>query len=141
MPETLSPGEVARTLSHHHGKTAGEKHAERIEIIEAILLAIVAVATAWSGYQTARWDGRQAHLYALSAKERAAENRAATLSGQQRLYDTTTFGFWLQEKVQGHNEEAAPRSSGASGPSTALRSTPGSDRSTPQPRTPRPGRS
>ena len=107
MPETVSPGEVAHTLSHHHGKTAGEKHAERIEIIEAILLAIVAVATAWSGYQTARWDGRQAHLYALSAKERAAENRAATLSGQQRLYDTSTFGFWLQEKAQGHNEAAA----------------------------------
>ena len=107
MPETHSPGEVARTLSHHHGKTAGEKHAERIEIIEAILLAIVAVATAWSGYQTARWDGRQARLYGLSAKERAAENRAATLSGQQRLYDTSTFGFWLQEKAQGEHEAAA----------------------------------
>lgn len=107
MPETISPGEVAHTLSHHHGKTAGEKHAEWIEIIEAILLAIVAVATAWSGYQTARWDGRQARLYGLSAKERAAENRAATLSGQQRLYDTSTFGFWLQEKAQGEHEAAA----------------------------------
>ena len=108
MPETISPGEVAHTLSHQHGhKTPGEKHAERLEILEAILLAIVAVATAWSGYQTARWDGRQAHLYGLSAKERAAENRAATLSGQQRLYDTSTFGFWLQEKVQGHHEAAA----------------------------------
>ena len=74
-----------------------EKHAERIEILEAILLAVVAVATAWSGYQTARWDGRQAHFYGLANKERAAQNRAATLSGQQRLYDTSTFGFWLQE--------------------------------------------
>ena len=108
MPETISPGEVAHTLSHQHGhKTPGEKHAERLEILEAILLAIVAVATAWSGYQTARWDGRQAHLYGLSAKERAAENRAATLSGQQRLYDTSTFGFWLQEKAQGEHEAAA----------------------------------
>ena len=108
MPETISPGEVAHTLSHQHGhKTPGEKHAERLEILEAILLAIVAVATAWSGYQTARWDGRQAHLYGLSAKERAAENRAATLSGQQRLYDTSTFGFWLQEKAQGEQEAAA----------------------------------
>jgi hypothetical protein len=107
MPETVSPGEVAHTLSHHHGKTAGEKHAERIEILEAILLAIVAVATAWSGYQTGRWDGDQAQLYSLSNKERAAENRAATISGQQRLYDTTTFGFWLQEKAAGHNEAVA----------------------------------
>ena len=88
-------------------KTRGEKHAERVEILEAILLAIVAVATAWSGYETARWDGRQAHLYGLSSKERAAENRASTLSGQQRLYDTSTFGFWLQEKAQGDHEAAA----------------------------------
>jgi hypothetical protein len=65
------------------------------------------VATAWSGYQTARWDGRQAHLYGLSSKERAAENRAANVSGQQRLYDTSTFGFWLQEKAQSDHEAAA----------------------------------
>jgi hypothetical protein len=108
VPESLSPGEVAHTLSHQHGhKTAGEKHAERIEILEAILLAIVAVATAWSGYQTGRWDAVQAHEYGLSNKERAAENRAATLSGQQRLYDTSTFGFWLQEKAAGDKEATA----------------------------------
>jgi hypothetical protein len=108
MPETVSPGEVAHTLSHHHGgKTAGEKRSERVEIVEAILLAIVAVATAWSGYQTGRWDGDQAHLYGLSNKERAAENRAATASGQQIIYDTTTFGFWLQEKAAGDHEAAA----------------------------------
>jgi hypothetical protein len=107
VAETLSTPEVAHAIGHHHGKTRGEKHAERVEILEAILLAVVAVATAWSGYQTARWDGRQAHLYGLSSKARAAENRASTLSGQQRLYDTSTFGFWLQEKAQGDHEAAA----------------------------------
>jgi hypothetical protein len=69
VAETLSTPEVAHTIGHHHGKTQAEKHAERIEILEAILLAIVAVATAWSGYETGRWDGRQAHLYGLSSKE------------------------------------------------------------------------
>jgi hypothetical protein len=107
MPETVSPGEVAHTLSHQHGhKTAGEKHAERIEIIEAVLLAIVAVATAWSGYQTARWDGDQAYFYGLSNKQRAAENRAATRNGQELLFNTSTLGFWLQEKAAG-DEKAA----------------------------------
>jgi hypothetical protein len=105
--ETLSTPEVAHAIDQHHGKTRSEKHAERIEILEAILLAVVAVATAWSGYQTARWDGRQAHLYGLANKERAAENRAANLNGQQRLYDTSTFGFWLQAASTGHRESAA----------------------------------
>ena len=107
MGETLSNTEVAHELSHRHHKSQGEKHAERVEILEAILLAVVAVATAWSGYQTARWDSRQAQLYGLSNKERTAENREATKSGQQRIYDTTTFGFWLQETATGHREAAA----------------------------------
>jgi hypothetical protein len=110
MPETLSTPEVAHTIGHQHGhgsESGVGKHETRIEILEAILLAIVAVATAWSGYQTARWDGRQAHLYGLSSKYRSIENRAATLSGQQRLYDTTTFGFWLQATSQGDHEAAA----------------------------------
>ena len=107
MPESLSAPEVAHhALEHGHRHAAGLR-AELVEIGEAILLAVVAVATAWSGYQTARWDGRQAHEYGLSNRYRAAENRAATRSGQQRIYDTTTFGFWLQAKAQGHNAAAA----------------------------------
>lgn len=102
MGETLSTAEVAHELSHPR-----HVHEGRIELLEAILLAIVAVATAWSGYQTARWDGHQAHLYGISNKDRAAQNREATKSGQQKIYDTTTFGFWLQETVAGHRQAAA----------------------------------
>jgi hypothetical protein len=103
--ETLSTSEVAHEVSHHH-RSHSEKHAERVEILEAILLAVVAVAAAWSGYQTGRWDGRQAHLYGLSNRERAAQNREATKSGQQRIYDTTTFGFWLQATASGDRQAA-----------------------------------
>lgn len=108
MPESLSAPEVAHhALEHEHGAAVGGLRHDLIEIGEAILLAIVAIATAWSGYQTARWDGRQAHEYGLSNKYRAAENRAATRSGQQKIYDTTTFGFWLESKAQGNAEAAA----------------------------------
>jgi hypothetical protein len=106
VPETVSTSEVAHHALEHEHARAGGRRAELIEIVEAALLAIVAVGTAWSGYQTARWDGRQAHLYGLSSKYRALENRAATRSGQQKLYDTTTFGFWLQSKVQADREAA-----------------------------------
>jgi len=87
-------------MGHGHGQPAMTRRAELVEIGEAILLAVVAIATAWSGYQTARFDARQAHLYGLSNKYRAAENRAATRSGQLQLYDSTTFSFWLQGKAQ-----------------------------------------
>jgi hypothetical protein len=108
MAETVSGAEVAHELGHSHGHPeTTRRRAEVIEILEAVVLAVVAVATAWSGYQTGRWDGRQAHLYGLSTKYRAVENRFATKSGQQRLYDTTTFDFWLQSKTQGDRVGAA----------------------------------
>jgi hypothetical protein len=107
VPETVSTSEVAHHAFEHEHARAGGRRAELIEIVEAALLAIVAVATAWSGYQTARWDGRQAHLYGLANKYRALENQAATRSGQQRLYDTTAFDFWLQTRAQGDREAAA----------------------------------
>lgn len=107
MPEALSPSEVGHVLQHKHAREHVQRHQGLIEIVEAVLLAIVAVATAWSGYQTGKFDGRQAHFYGLSNKYRAESNRAATISGQQKLYDTTTFGFWYQTKVQGNDAAAA----------------------------------
>jgi len=105
MAETVSTPEVAHAIGHQHGHHMSRR-AELIEILEAVLLAIVAVATAWSGYQTARWDSRQANLYGLSNKYRALSNKAATRSGQEELYDTSTFSFWLQTKAQGDREAA-----------------------------------
>jgi hypothetical protein len=105
MAETVSTPEVAHAIGHQHGHGMSRR-AELIEILEAALLAIVAVATAWSGYQTARWDSRQAHLYGLSTKYRALSNKAATRSGQEELYDTSTFSFWLQTKAQGDRQAA-----------------------------------
>jgi hypothetical protein len=110
MPEGSSNVEIAHHHLHEHGHAGERIQATRretiIEIAEAVLLALVAIATAWSGYQTGRWDGRQAHLYGLSTKYRAAENRAATIAGQRHLYDTSTFGFWLQEKARGDQGDA-----------------------------------
>jgi hypothetical protein len=81
------------------------EHRELIEILEAVVLAFVAVATAWSGYQAAIWDGRQAHLYGLSSKYRLVATQSSSLAGQERLFDTTTFSFWLQAHASGNRTE------------------------------------
>jgi hypothetical protein len=106
MAEPITPGEVAHTVVHARHHERSNRREGLIEVGEALLLAIVAIATAWSGYQTGKWDGRQAHLYGLSSKYRVQADSATTLSGQQRLYDTSTFGFWLQEKASGNEAEA-----------------------------------
>jgi hypothetical protein len=101
MAETVSTPEVAHAIGHHHGASGSGRRAELVEILEAVVLAVVAVATAWSGYQTARWDGRQAKLYGTSTKNRALSNKYATRNGQLQLYDSTTFSFWLQARSRG----------------------------------------
>lgn len=106
MAETVSPSEVAHTVGHGHAGEHTERRLELLEIGEAILLALVAIATAWSGYQTGKWDGRQSSLYSISSRYRVEQDSANTRSGQQRLYDTNTFGFWLNATAQGNEADA-----------------------------------
>ena len=66
-----------------------------IEIAQVLLLALVAVLTAWSGYQAARWNTKSAESYGITQGLRAQAQGAQTLAGQQMLYDSTTFDTWL----------------------------------------------
>ena len=55
--------EISRKLSEQEEKEKRKARWELlVEIAEVAALAIVAVATAWSGYQSARWDGQQSLL-------------------------------------------------------------------------------
>ena len=107
MPEEMNI-EAAYALSERGGH-ASEKQRRRRElgeILEIVILATVAVATAWSGYQAARWDGRQALLYGESTTMRIEADEAATLGGQQRLLDVSTFNTWIEARAQGQDQIA-----------------------------------
>lgn len=96
--------EVAHTLAHR--ETPGEPSGRErlIEIAEAALLALVAVAAAWSGYQAAKWDGHEAFLYGTADEHRVRATAAATAGGQQRLLDVSTFNTWIQAHQEGDKE-------------------------------------
>jgi len=79
---------------------------EAIEIIEAVILALVAVATAWSGYQAAQWAGKRAEQYAEATRLRINAEGLATLAGQERIYDSDTFNSWLAAKLDGKEQAA-----------------------------------
>jgi hypothetical protein len=101
MPES-SNIEVAHSINEvgeHHGSGRRRPHEVAIEIGEALLLALVAVSTAWSGYQSALWDGRSTKLYGDSSRIRIQATQKTTRGGQEQLYDATTFNFWLQAKL------------------------------------------
>ena len=108
MLESVGPlGYVIRKLSQvlASGDTSQARF-ELIEIIEALILALVAVATAWSGYQAAQWAGKRAELYANANRLRVTAEGLATLAGQERIYDSDTFGSWLGARLDGKAEAA-----------------------------------
>ena len=105
MPEGNANIEIAQHLREHggHGDATGpsRRRIETIEILEAILLAIVALATALSGYQAAKWDGESAKAYATSSRLRIQSNETQLTSNETLIYNAGTFTAWLQAHTSG----------------------------------------
>jgi hypothetical protein len=66
-----------------------------VEIGATVLLAVAAVATAWSSYQATRWNGEQAKASARVNKTRIEAARAAGLANAQQQVDVATFMQWV----------------------------------------------
>ena len=108
MLESVGPLRYVIRKLNQVRETNDTSHArfEAIEIIEALILALVAVATAWSGYQAAQWSGKRAELYARANRLRVTAEGLATVAGQERIYDSDTFNSWLAAKLDGKAESA-----------------------------------
>ncbi len=108
MLESVGPvGYVIRKLNQVREKgPSSQSRFEAIEIIEAVILALVAVATAWSGYQAAQWAGKRAEQYAEATRLRITGEGLVTLAGQERIYDSDTFNSWVAAKLDGKENAA-----------------------------------
>lgn len=103
MPEGLNV-EVAHKLTEHETQARHERWHRVLEIVEVSLLAVVAVTTAWAGYQAAQWDGRQALRYGQSSRLRFEAEAASTRAGQELVADSSGFSAWLQAHDAGNTE-------------------------------------
>jgi hypothetical protein len=107
MPESGSSNfEVPAQLSEQRGTSRSGAH-EVWAVLAAVVLAIVAVATAWSGYQAALWTGHQAELYGVASKLRVEAEGATTVANEERLYNASTVVEWIKAKAGGEDKLAA----------------------------------
>jgi hypothetical protein len=112
MTEGNINAEIAEKLHEHGEHEEHEVHApskrriEAIEILEAILLAVVAIATALSGYQAALFDGESAKEYATSSRLRVEATNAQLTSTQVLAYDAGNVTAWIQATVNGDTKLA-----------------------------------
>jgi hypothetical protein len=108
VPEGLSPQEVGKEIAGHAHPAEDHPHARQdrlVSIAEAVLLAIVALMAAWSGYAAAKWSTESRVGLAESTRERAKASRATLAAIELRNFDSSTFEAWFAAYTA-HNEQA-----------------------------------
>jgi hypothetical protein len=104
MPEGLSAVEVGHEVAEHakHAGSGGDgehdAHAGRnraLSIAEAVLLSLVTLMAAWSGYAAAKWSTESRVLLAQASAARTNASRADLQAVLLRNFDSGTFDAWF----------------------------------------------
>ena len=78
-------------LTDAPGSATDDPHPDRgerlLELLAILLLSLTTLATAWSGYQAARWSGEQSQSFARASTMRIKAQAQSTLAGQLRIDD------------------------------------------------------
>jgi hypothetical protein len=98
------PHGLDQPAAHHDAPARGER---ALELAAVLLLSLTTLATAWSGYQAARWSGEQSTLYAQASGTRVRAGQHNERAGQMRLDDLIRFNAWLTARESGDRRLAA----------------------------------
>ena len=95
------------TEKHEHQPAEGapdrpERGERMFELGAILLLSLTTLATAWSGYQAARWSGEQSQHYARASATRIKAQQQSTSAGQLRIDDLLYFNGWLDARRSGN---------------------------------------
>jgi hypothetical protein len=105
MPEEgLSPSEVGEQIKEHRAHHSDDAH-RAIAIAEALLLAVVAVLAAWSGYSSAKWSSESRLQLAEASSKRVVADTAEEEADAQRNFDAEAFDEWFVAYAA-NNEQA-----------------------------------
>jgi hypothetical protein len=118
MAEGLTSSELAGEISRHKTHAAeheqdteesdsgdgARSHDRTLSIIEAVMLAIVALLAAYTGYASAKWNTESSVRLAAASAARTEANRAALDAQNLRNFDSTTFNTWFTAYVAGDSK-------------------------------------
>ncbi len=85
---------------------AERPRASRLELAATVLLAVAAVATAWSSYQATRWNGEQAKAASQTNAIRIEAARAQGEAQAETEVDLAVFIQWVDADAQDQEELA-----------------------------------
>lgn len=103
MPEGLSASEVGKEIGEHAKHANPHERRERlVSITEAVLLSVVALLAAWSGYAAAKWSTESRVELAMASALRINASRADSDAGELRDFDSSTFESWFTAYTVGN---------------------------------------
>jgi hypothetical protein len=105
MGHGLAPSEVGKEIAEHAKQQAHERRERMLSIAEAVLLSLVALLAAWSGYAAAKWSTESRVSLAESSTARTKAARANLEAMELRNFDSSTFEAWFAAYTAG-NEQA-----------------------------------
>jgi hypothetical protein len=105
MPEGMSPETAHKALERHaeradddepaSGSRPPARRQRTMQIAEAVVLALVTIAAAWSGFAAASWDTESRLQLASASTARIEANRAEYTAQNVRNFDASTFNAWF----------------------------------------------
>jgi hypothetical protein len=107
MPEGLSASEVGKEIgehakhAEHQAAESARRHSRSLSIAEALLLSVVALTAAWSGYAAAKWSTESSLRLAKASATRTKANRAFQGSLTLRSQDAANFNAWFTAYLLG----------------------------------------
>ena len=115
MPEGLSAAEVGKEIAEHkkhaeHGEDEEhDRHERWLSIVEAVVLSVVALLAAYSGFAAAKWSTESSVSLARASAARSKANRADLEALQTETLDSVSFNAWFTAYVAGnkHAEQLA----------------------------------
>ena len=103
MPAGLSASEVGKETGKHAKHADPHERRDRlISITEAVLLSVVALLAAWSGYAAAKWSTESRVEIATASSHRIEASRADSDAGELRDFDSSTFESWFAAYIAGN---------------------------------------
>jgi hypothetical protein len=75
-------------------------------ILTAVLLGLIAVLTAWTGYQAAKWGGIATNFVLQSNAARSQSSNASLTANELTLLDIQVFIEWVNATLEGNTERA-----------------------------------
>lgn len=102
----MSSAEVGKEIGEHkqhHAHTDVQDRRERLlSVTEALLLSLVAVLAAYSGYAAAKWGTESSVSLAKASALRTKANRADLEGLQIRTLDSVSFNAWFAAFTAGN---------------------------------------